>query len=897
MFYRRTKVKFKFFLLNGRWRVTQGPVSPDPGRDDDPARHPGEPGRTPDDGFQDGTAGAPDGSPAGEEQEMPPPIADWLTDDEWLDWLSTVDPEDEDPENDPGQAGRRAKGGRGPKGSRRGPGQPGSARRLPGDSPGPVGAFATGQVMDTAPGGAVLFGHAEHAAGDDARFAGATDDELTGLICGLDRAEAAACALKHAAVAELIRRSPEDGCELEGPAQMPATWHEFTVAELADALAETRQAAEGMLTLAHELEIKLPGTKAAFRSGVLRLAKVEILARGTVNLTPEEARAVEALVLGRAGRLTPGGLRSAVATAVIQVAPDKARKRREEAARHARVQRWLEDSGNAALMGRELPPADVLAADQRMTWWAGELKKSGVDGDMDQLRALAYMDFMLGRDSRLLIQPGPSASTGGTGGTGGGQDRPGRQTPDDPRDGGPGDGGPGDGGPGDGGPGDGGPGDGGPGGGGPGDSGPGDSGPGDSGPGSPDPDRTRTPPVPGVLPAGFIGCINLTVTLPTLLGLAERPGELSGLGPVDPALARDLARAAAANPKTSYCVTVTDEQGHATGHGCARPAPRGHAPPGDHDPPGGPGAGPGPGFTFTTTGDQGPPGGYGTWRLSAGLPGQPDLLITLDPIALDTCDHRFEARGHDPGVKLRHLTQIRHATCVAPACRRPARNCDFEHNIPYEAGGRTCACNGGPTCRHDHRLKQHPRWKVEQITPGNLPPDRPLRTAVHHRTHPLPHLTNVSLPTRFSVPSRQLPGTESQAGSDSEAQIRAGLKVSTLDPRALQRAPARRRPRRVVRDERVILPPALPRRNLDDTDPVRQADPAAGGPRPADDPAGQRRRNRLSRRLREPVPVEPGVPPHVRRPPGPRRRAGDLDRGSCADALPSRQLPDTHRGL
>jgi hypothetical protein len=77
-----------------------------------------------------------------------------------------------------------------------------------------------------------------------------------------------------------------------------------------------------------------------------------------------------------------------------------------------------------------------------------------------------------------------------------------------------------------------------------------------------------------VLPAGFAGCINLTVTLPTMLGLAERPGELSGLGPVDPALARDLARAAARNPKTRYCVTVTDEQGHAIGHGCARPAPR-----------------------------------------------------------------------------------------------------------------------------------------------------------------------------------------------------------------------------------------------------------------------------------------------------------------------------------
>jgi hypothetical protein len=34
------------------------------------------------------------------------------------------------------------------------------------------------------------------------------DDELIGVICGLDRAEAAAAALRHAAVAELIRRRP-----------------------------------------------------------------------------------------------------------------------------------------------------------------------------------------------------------------------------------------------------------------------------------------------------------------------------------------------------------------------------------------------------------------------------------------------------------------------------------------------------------------------------------------------------------------------------------------------------------------------------------------------------------------------------------------------------------------
>ena len=61
-------------------------------------------------------------------------------------------------------------------------------------------------------------------------------------------------------------------------------------------------------------------------------------------------------MLGRAGRLTPGGLRAAIARAVMEVAPAKARRRREQAAKDARVQRWAEDSGNAALMGRELPP-------------------------------------------------------------------------------------------------------------------------------------------------------------------------------------------------------------------------------------------------------------------------------------------------------------------------------------------------------------------------------------------------------------------------------------------------------------------------------------------------------------------------------------------------------------
>jgi len=190
----------------------------------------------------------------------------------------------------------------------------------------------------------------------------------------------------------------------------------------------------------------------------------------------------------------------------------------------------------------------------------------------------------------------------------------------------------------------------------------------------------------------------------------------------DPDLARDLAAAAARSARSTWCVTVTDSQGHAIGHGCARPAsvdPSNRHKPGAPDGPDPPGE---PSFTVTPTG---PPGGYGTWRLSTGVPGRRDLLLGIGPIPASGCDHRHQARGHDPGVLLRHLSQVRHATCTGPGCRRPAATCDFEHNVPYGAGGRTCLCNGNPKCRHDHRLKQDPagRWSnSKMVTSGGPPP-------------------------------------------------------------------------------------------------------------------------------------------------------------------------------
>jgi hypothetical protein len=507
---------------------------------------------------------------------------------------------------------------------RRGPGQPGSARVFPGESSSPAAAFGPGMVFDVLPGCAQLAVAADAAAEED-WFAGISECELVGIMCAWDRVEAHAAARKLAVIAELDRRNP-------GPEDA-----EFTADQIANALGESRFRADELTGTAGHLDTHLPGTRAALRDGTVSLGKARLIAAATGLLDPAEAAAAEAGVLDRAGRLTPGGLRAAIARAVMEAAPKKARKRRETAARFARVERWAEDSGNAALAGRELSPDQVLAADERITARARELKAAGLDGGTDELRARALLDLLLGQDSR------PRGSQ----------------------------------------------------------------------PASTQPRTPGQPGQPGPAPCGFASRVTLTAPLVTLTRLAGRPGELSGLGPVDPWLTRDLAAAAAANPKTTWCLTVTDNQGHAVAHGCARPEPRSHRKR----------AGPGPpgetGFSFIPDSRDGPPGGYGTWRLRTPGPG-PDLIVTIDPVTTDPCDHRHQTKGHDPGARLRHLSQVRHATCTSPVCRRPAAQCDLEHNTPYEAGGRTCLCNTGPKCRHDHRLKQHPKWKVEQLPDGTF---------------------------------------------------------------------------------------------------------------------------------------------------------------------------------
>jgi uncharacterized protein YjbJ (UPF0337 family) len=164
---------------------------------------------------------------------------------------------------------------------------------------------------------------------------------------------------------------------------------------------------------------------------------------------------------------------------------------------------------------------------------------------------------------------------------------------------------------------------------------------------------------------------------------AQRPGEARSLGPLDPGIARRLAEAAARHPDSKFCVTITDSDGHAIGHGCCTPRrrrkPRNRAR-GQRDgpPPPSPAA---PAFTLTPGDGPGPPGGYGSWVLT--LPGQAgELTVDLHPVPTGECGHQYESARHDPGDLLRHLVHVRDGKCGFPACSRHARETDFEHGAP-----------------------------------------------------------------------------------------------------------------------------------------------------------------------------------------------------------------------
>jgi hypothetical protein len=225
-----------------------------------------------------------------------------------------------------------------------------------------------------------------------------------------------------------------------------------------------------------------------------------------------------------------------------------------------------------------------------------------------------------------------------------------------------------------------------------------------------------------------------TVSLTTLLGLDDAPGELAGYGPLPAHLAREMAREGVlrrvlTDPVTGLVVSV---DGHAHPEGFSVGPPDPEDPPGGSPPEDGPSGGSPP--------EDGPPGGSppgggspGGERPGDDAPGRcspsADGQFPVDAssataeaavsVRVVSCPVARAGGGrYRPGRAMDRFVRVRDQRCTAPGCRMPAVRCDLDHVVRHPDGP-TCPCNLHPLCRHHHRLKHLTRTRVTRSSDGS----------------------------------------------------------------------------------------------------------------------------------------------------------------------------------
>jgi hypothetical protein len=438
---------------------------------------------------------------------------------------------------------------------------------------------------------------------------------------------------------------------------------EFAPQELANEIPLTSNAAGEKLRRAHAARERLPECLALLEAGVIDDFGLRIIVTATEVLEDPQALKADQMIAERAAGKTWGQLRALCTKVVMKVDPAAVERKREAAAKTKRVEVGQEYSGNGQVALREITPADAMAIRQNAQQWARIMRRAGMAGTLENLRADAATALLLERHPVTgAVRPAGTPAASGSEGPWGDltpADQDPREAAEDP----------------------------------------------DAG--AYDPwtftgDEDTQPGSAGGSWGSPAAVINVLVPAGLLDGTSGAPAELAGFGYLGGESARDLIAAASKNPATRWCVTEVGEDGTAVSHACAR-GPHPWLPPdaGEGETRDGPPSSGPPGT--------GPPGIYG---FLAGL------NLKFEPVARDECDHSHFEPQHDPSRKLAHLIRARNAACATPGCGASAVNCDLDHNRPYEEGGSTCEHNICPFCRHHHRTKQCPGWTVTQVRPG-----------------------------------------------------------------------------------------------------------------------------------------------------------------------------------
>ena len=256
-----------------------------------------------------------------------------------------------------------------------------------------LAGLAQGGPLDVMPPDAELAALAARAC-QPAALAGLSDSQVLGLAAAGRRLAARGTWVQQAAIAEFASR------RLEPDAKKATSlgFTEFAPDELAAELASTNTVAELAMVRAGEASRRLPACFALLRDGRISEYQLLIITEATVDLSDADAAEADKLIAAAAPGLTPGRLRVMCTRTVMMIDPAAAERRRERTAKEARVERFGEKSGNAALCGRELPTMEVLASSQHIDAAARALRAAGVPGTLAQLRARVFLDLTQGVD-------------------------------------------------------------------------------------------------------------------------------------------------------------------------------------------------------------------------------------------------------------------------------------------------------------------------------------------------------------------------------------------------------------------------------------------------------------------------------------------------------------------
>jgi hypothetical protein len=262
----------------------------------------------------------------------------------------------------------------------------------------------------------------EQAVRDD--LAEMPDDEVLGVVAAARRLRRRAEWLELRATREFAHRRWEAGMpparDKHGRWRFSNSAAEHAADEIAFHLTDNRAAAQDRMDLSLALRDRLPAMDALVAAGKSDERRCQAVHDITGGLSDDHARRVDAALAPDAPGLGYDALRRRAAKLATSLDPESERERKRRAtAKKARVEKFIERSGNYAFGGRELPVQEALAGEAYIRGLAAYLRAHGVKVSQRAAELMCYLDLTQGRDPRDRIPPGDGEAEGDDDGGGG----------------------------------------------------------------------------------------------------------------------------------------------------------------------------------------------------------------------------------------------------------------------------------------------------------------------------------------------------------------------------------------------------------------------------------------------------------------------------------------------